>query len=135
LGGGHALWAADLDGDGDEELAVGWRERGQGDFAQPGVAVFDPGDWGYQIVDAGGMATEDLTIADLNKDGRADIIAGGRATSNVKIYWNEAQERELPCIVSTPRAFSNHVTPPLRDGARIAWGDAHARASSEGSYF
>jgi hypothetical protein len=91
LGGGHALWAADLDGDGDEELAVGWREKGQGDFAQPGVAVFDPGGWEYQIIDAGGMATEDLTVADLNQDGRADIIAGGRATSNVKIYWNEAQ--------------------------------------------
>lgn len=90
LGGGHALWTADLDGDGDEELAVGWREKGQGDFAQPGVAVFDPGGWGYQIIDAGGMATEDLTIADLNKDGRADIIAGGRSTSNVKIYWNDA---------------------------------------------
>jgi hypothetical protein len=89
LGGGHALWSADLDGDGDEELAVGWRTEGEGDFAQPGVAVFDPGNWNYQIIDAGGMATEDLTIADLNKDGRPDIIAGGRATSNVKIYWNE----------------------------------------------
>ena len=26
--------------------------------------------------------------ADLDADGRIDIIAGGRATHNVKIYWN-----------------------------------------------
>ena len=89
LDGGHAVWVADLDGDGDEELAVGWRMPGKGDFAKPGIAVFDPGDWQYQIIDSGGMATEDLTIADLNQDGRPDIVAVGRATHNVKIYWNE----------------------------------------------
>jgi hypothetical protein len=89
LGGGHALWTGDLDGDGDEELAVGWRLKGQGDFAEPGVAIFDPGDWKYQIVDSGGMATEDLTLADLNEDGKLDIVAVGRSTHNVKIYWQE----------------------------------------------
>jgi hypothetical protein len=89
LDGGHAIWSADLDGDGDEELAVGWRMPGKGDFEKPGIAVFDPGDWQYQIIEAGGMATEDLTIADLNQDGRPDIIAVGRATHNVKIYWNQ----------------------------------------------
>ncbi|HKM52517.1 MAG TPA: FG-GAP-like repeat-containing protein [Isosphaeraceae bacterium] len=26
--------------------------------------------------------------ADLDGDGKNDIIAGGRATHNVKIYWN-----------------------------------------------
>jgi hypothetical protein len=35
------------------------------------------------------MACEDLKIADLNNDGRPDIIAAGRATKNVIIYWNE----------------------------------------------
>ena len=89
VGGGHALWPADLDGDGDEELVVGWRGKGQGDFAEPGVAVFDPGDWKYQIVDSGGMAAEDLTVADFNEDGKIDIVASGRATHNVKIYWQQ----------------------------------------------
>jgi hypothetical protein len=37
------------------------------------------------------MACEDALAADLNGDGRADIVAGGRATHNVKIYWNRKQ--------------------------------------------
>jgi hypothetical protein len=28
-------------------------------------------------------------VADLNADRRPDIVASGRATRNVKIYWNE----------------------------------------------
>jgi len=43
-------------------------------------------------VDDGGMAAEDLTVADLNGDGKPEIIAVGRATANVKIYWNEGRE-------------------------------------------
>jgi hypothetical protein len=35
------------------------------------------------------MACEDLKIADLNKDGKPDVIACGRATRNVVIYWNK----------------------------------------------
>jgi hypothetical protein len=37
------------------------------------------------------MACEDLRIADLNKDGLPDLIASGRATKNVVIYWNESK--------------------------------------------
>ena len=37
------------------------------------------------------MACEDLCLADLNADGNLDIIASGRATKNVKIYWNETE--------------------------------------------
>lgn len=89
LGAGHALWPAELDGERGEELIVGWRGKGEGDFAKPGLAVFFPGrDWEYEVIDSGGMATEDATAADLDGDGRVDVIAAGRATSNVKIYWN-----------------------------------------------
>ena len=89
LNGGHALWTADLDGDGDQELAFGWRLKGSMPYDRPGVAVYDPGTGDVQIVDWGGMATEDLTVADLNGDGRPEIVAAGRATHNLKIYWNE----------------------------------------------
>jgi hypothetical protein len=89
ISGGHALGWADFTGDGDDELAVGWRDA----KPQPGVAIYKVSrDGALQskiMVDEGGMATEDLTIADLNGDGRPDIVASGRATRNVKIYWNE----------------------------------------------
>ncbi len=90
LGGGHALWCADLDNDGDEELVFGWRREGSGEFQQPGVGIVDPADWSsYRIIDSGGMAAEDVTAADLDADGRPDIVASGRATHNLKIYWNK----------------------------------------------
>ena len=95
LNGGHALWTADLDGDGDEELAFGWRLKGRMPYDKPGVGVYDPGTGKVQIVDWGGMATEDLTVADLDGDGRPEIIAAGRATHNLKIYWNEGPKPDL----------------------------------------
>ncbi len=95
VNGGHALWAADLDGDGSEELAFGWRLKGSMPFDRAGVAVYDPDSASVQIVDWGGMATEDLIAADLDNDGRPDLVAAGRATHNLKIYWNEGPKRTL----------------------------------------
>ena len=87
IAGGHALGWADFNGDGNDELAVGWRD------GSPGVALYRVNPDGTldakQMIDEGGMATEDLTIAELNGDKRPEIIASGRATRNVKIYWNE----------------------------------------------
>ena len=88
LTGGHAFGWADFDGDGSDELAVGWR-----DAPKPGVAIYVVDREGAlkskMMIDDGGMATEDLVVADLNGDKRPDIVASGRATRNVKIYWNE----------------------------------------------
>lgn len=84
---GHALGWADFDRDGDEELAVGWR-RGK-----PGVAIYFVGKEGAleskMMVDDGGMDTEDLIVGDFNGDSLPDIVASGRATRNIKVYWNE----------------------------------------------
>lgn len=86
---GHALGWADFDGDGHDELAVGWR-RGT-----PGLAVYfvapDGSLKSRMMVDAGGMDTEDLIVGDFNGDTRPDIVASGRATRNIKIYWNETR--------------------------------------------
>jgi len=40
-------------------------------------------------VDDNTMACEDLCLADLNGDGKLDIVASGRGTKNVKVYFNE----------------------------------------------
>jgi hypothetical protein len=87
---GHALGWGDFDGDGDEEVAVGWR-RGK-----PGLAVYSIAADGSlrskMLVDDGGMDTEDLIVGDFNADRRPDIVASGRATRNIKVYWNETRK-------------------------------------------
>jgi hypothetical protein len=94
---GHAVWCADLDDDGDEELIIGQRDPNKSGSAAPrgpGIFVFDPKPGANPLaferhtIDDGGMACEDAMAADLDGDGRPDLIAGGRATHNVKIYWN-----------------------------------------------
>ena len=47
-------------------------------------------EWRTTLVDDNGMACEDLCLADLNGDGKLDIVAAGRGTKNVKIYFNES---------------------------------------------
>ena len=94
LSEGHALGWADFDGDGSEELAVGWRARGE---ASRGLAVYFVDREGAlktkQPIDTTGMDTEDLIVGDFNGDKKPDIVASGRATRNVKIYWNETTRR------------------------------------------
>ena len=93
---GHAVWCADLDGDGDDEVIIGQRDPNKESSPRgPGVFVFDPKvienstlAFTRHTIDDGGMACEDALAADLDGDGRPEIIAGGRATHNVKIYWN-----------------------------------------------
>jgi hypothetical protein len=85
---GHALAVADVLLTGQRQIVAGWRGKGGG------VSLFTPldkqrADWRENAIDHGGMACEDLCLADLNADGKLDIIASGRATKNVKIYWNE----------------------------------------------
>jgi hypothetical protein len=96
---GHAVWCANLDGDGDEELIIGQRDPNKGGAPAPrgpGVFVFDPnpgarpGTLSFErhAIDDGGVGCEDAMAADLDGDGRLDIVAGGRSTHNVRIYWN-----------------------------------------------
>lgn len=79
---GHALGWGDFDGDKNEELVVGWRGKPWG------LALYQltKGTWTKTPIDDG-VAVEDLAVADLDGDGRPEIIAGGRATQNIRIYW------------------------------------------------
>lgn len=83
------LWTADFDGDGTDEIAFGHSDTPQTFGVHVYHAMNNDGTvWKKQILDEGGMATEDLIVADLTSDGRPDILAGGRATHNVKLYVN-----------------------------------------------
>jgi hypothetical protein len=92
---GHAVWCADLDGDGNDELMIGVRDDlSQKPGERRGVRIYKATDdrgaaWSRHDVDAGGVAVEDLAAADLDNDGRIDIVAVGRQTGNIRIYWND----------------------------------------------
>jgi hypothetical protein len=90
---GHALATADLLGLGRDQVVAGWRLPNADN--KVGIKLYVPADktgtqWQAHWIDENGMATEDLQVADLNGDGKADIIASGRATKNLKIYWNKS---------------------------------------------
>ncbi len=86
---GHALGVGDLLGQGYDQVVAGWRNPNKN--KQVGIRLFTRNDhkWNESIVDDSvRMACEDLKLADLDGDGKPDIIASGRATLNVLIYWN-----------------------------------------------
>jgi hypothetical protein len=82
---GHALVAADLDDDGQEEIVAGWRGGGGG------LVVYDPLEAGgtrfrRTVIDQP-IAVEGLVATDLNGDGRCDLVAiAGRSK---KLVWYE----------------------------------------------
>ncbi|MBD2751625.1 FG-GAP repeat domain-containing protein [Spirosoma validum] len=91
LSQGHALVCGDFLGIGSDQIVAGWRNPNAD--KKVGVRLFKPKDegnvQGYPLDDSVRMACEDLQAADLDGDGDLDLIASGRATLNVLIYWNQ----------------------------------------------
>ena len=91
---GHAVATANLFGNGFQEIVAGWRTPNKDQ--KVGVKVYWSTDssgkiWKSAWVDENGMACEDLRLGDLDGDGRIDIVAAGRASHNLKIYWNRSE--------------------------------------------
>ena len=91
---GHALACGDLLGLGRDQIVVGWRAMNRPAPTRVGIKMFVPLDpegreWRMHLIDDNTMACEDLQLADLNGDGKLDVAAAGRATHNLKIYFNE----------------------------------------------
>jgi hypothetical protein len=91
---GHAVWFADLDGDGGDELIIGVRDHlSKKPGEQSGLRIYRAQDktgtkWERHLIDEGGVRIEDLIAGDLDGDGRIDIVAVGRASHNARIYFN-----------------------------------------------
>lgn len=92
---GHALACYDYLGLNNRQIAVGWRAHHKiGD--RVGVKLFfttkeDGNGWQQHLLDDNTMACEDLMGTDLDGDRDTDLVAAGRRTKNLKIYWNLRQ--------------------------------------------
>jgi hypothetical protein len=81
LDDGHALWVADTDRDGDDEIFAGHRGRD----ARVSVYDFDGLKWNRTVMDRE-VAAQDLRGGDLDGDGTPDVVAIGGTTRNVVWY-------------------------------------------------
>ena len=88
---GHALAVADYLGVGSDQVVVGWRAMHPA--GAPGIKLFTPLDaagtrWRETKVSGTELAVEDIKAADLDGDGRPEIVAAARQTKNLKIFFN-----------------------------------------------
>ncbi len=94
LGEGHALVAADFLDLGYDQIVAGWRKPST-DTKKTGLRLYIPSnedgtEWKlHSTIAEDTMACEDLKAADLDGDGKPDLIASGRSTRNVVVYWNK----------------------------------------------
>jgi len=85
---GHALACADLDGDGNDEIVAGFRGPGTSLYVYY-AADASGSNWEKQLLDAD-MAASGVVVADVDGDGRLDVVAIGASTGNVKWYQNHS---------------------------------------------
>ncbi len=91
---GHAVVVADFLGCGSDQIIAGW--RGMNPKGTPGVKMFTPADgpgtvWRTSTVSGDDVAIEDIKSADLDGDGKPDLVLAGRQTKNLRILWNQTQ--------------------------------------------
>jgi len=82
---GHTVITADLDGDGRDEVIVGFRQGAKSVFVYKSVGT----GWEKQILDNGGMGAAACAGADLNQDGAMDIVCIASTT----VKWYEGAKR------------------------------------------
>jgi hypothetical protein len=79
---GHNVQTVDLDGDGGDEIVVGFRGKPYGLY----LYRWDDGKWRRQIIEQGEVSAAGCAVADLSGKGSPNIVCIGQATHNLVIY-------------------------------------------------
>jgi len=91
---GHTIAVADLNHDGSDEIVAGFRGKGRSVYLYYADAAGEH--WSRETLDDGGMGAAACAVADLNADGRIDIVCIGSATTNLKWYENLGVGGDVP---------------------------------------
>ncbi len=86
---GHEVCVGDFNGDGRDEIVAGDRAKGEIASAHVFYSLDEAGaKWHHEELDHLGMSASGCQVADINGDGRPDIVMIGGATANIKWYEN-----------------------------------------------
>jgi hypothetical protein len=135
------LRTADIDGDGDIDAIVADHRNAIRYYENPGAGPAKSKPWPHRFVDNQCIGAHAVALADINGDGRIDIVASGESTSTPpnSIYWYECPEKP-----NSASSWPKHVVGPGQSGGLAhypAIGDlngdgkldiAHAAKSPEG---
>lgn len=87
----HALDCVDVLGLGRDQIVVGW--WGEEAKKNYGIRIYAPTDdtataWQRFSVDEGTMSCQSMQVADIDGDGRLDIVAAGWSSRNLVVFYN-----------------------------------------------
>jgi hypothetical protein len=82
----HTIETADLNGDGRDEIVVGFRGKPYGVY----IYSWDGARWNRQVLDQGGVSAAGCAIIDVQGNGHPDIACIGSSTHNLVLYRNSA---------------------------------------------
>jgi len=89
LAEGHEVCVGDFNGDGRDEIVAGDRAKGKPATSYIFYSTDDSGtQWHREALDPLGMSASGCQVADMNGDGRPDIVMTGGANHSIKWYEN-----------------------------------------------
>jgi hypothetical protein len=116
---GHGLGFGDIDGDGRGEFILG-----KGWLKAPAAPLSGPWTW-HQEYDLGGDGSVPILVADVNRDGTADLIVG-RAHSYGLDWWQQQRK------ASGPSTWIKHPIDPFNSQYHdMFWADIDGDGENE----